>query len=67
VSDADAGFVGSTTRFTAVGAGREDDVATVGLGAWYKVSQRFSLYGAYEGELGDSAGHNLNVGLRFTF
>lgn len=67
VSDASVRFVGDVARFTVLGAGRKDTVATAGIGASYEVSPGLSLYGAYQGEIGNGRSHNVNVGLRFGF
>lgn len=65
VSDASAGFVGNTARFTVIGASRKGTVGAAGVGVDYEVSPGVSLFGAYHGEFGNGRSHNLNVGLRF--
>jgi uncharacterized protein YhjY with autotransporter beta-barrel domain len=67
VSDASARFAGNAARYTVIGAGREDTVATAGVGADYEVSPGVSLYGAYQSEFGNGRSHNVNLGLRFGF
>ncbi|WP_327753689.1 autotransporter domain-containing protein [Sphingobium sp. SJ10-10] len=62
-----AGFVGNTERFTVLGAGRKQTMATAGAGASYDLSAGLSLYGAYQGEFGGGHSHNVNVGVRFEF
>ena len=66
-SAARAGFVGNTERFTVLGAGRKETMATVGAGASYDLAASLSLYGAYQGEFGGGYSHNVNVGVRFAF
>lgn len=64
---ASAGFVGNAERFSVLGAGRKETMATAGAGASYDVTPGFSLYGAYQGEFGGGRSHNVNVGVRFDF
>ncbi|HKR92816.1 autotransporter outer membrane beta-barrel domain-containing protein, partial [Novosphingobium sp.] len=66
-SDASAGFVGNSERFTVLGAGRKETMATAGAGASYDLAPGLSLYGAYQGEFGGGHSHNLNVGVHFNF
>lgn len=66
-SSARAGFVGNTERFTVLGAGRKETMATVGAGASYDLAARLTLYGAYQGEFGGGRSHNVNIGVRFVF
>ncbi|WP_084733123.1 autotransporter domain-containing protein [Sphingobium chungbukense] len=67
LSAASAGFVGNAERFTVLGAGRKETMATAGAGARYDVAPGFSLYGAYQGEFGGTRSHNVNLGVRFDF
>lgn len=60
-----AGFVGSATRFAALGAGRKETMATAGAGFSVDLDAGVSLYGAYLGEFGGGRSHNVNVGIRF--
>ena len=62
-----AGFVGNAERFSVLGAGRKETLATASAGASYDVTPGFSLYGAYQGEFGGGRSHNVNVGVRFDF
>ena len=66
-SAARAGFAGNTERFTVLGAGRKETMATAGAGASYNLATGLSLYGAYQGEFGGGHSHNVNVGVRFEF
>ncbi|UZW57180.1 autotransporter domain-containing protein [Sphingobium sp. JS3065] len=66
-STARAGFVGNAARFTALGAGRKETMATAGAGVSYDLGTGLSLYGAYQGEFGGGRSHNVNVGVRFAF
>ena len=66
-SAARAGFVGNAERFTVIGAGRKETMATLGAGASYDLTADLSLYGAYQGEFGGGQSHNVNVGVRFAF
>src|SRR5690606_36922632 len=66
-SAASAGFVGNAERFTVLGSGRKETMATAGAGASYDLASGFSLYGAYQGEFGGGRSHNVNVGIRFEF
>lgn len=66
-SAARAGFVGNSERFTVLGVGRKETMATVGAGASYSLATGLNLYGAYQGEFGGGHSHNVNVGVRFEF
>lgn len=66
-SAARAGFIGNTERFTVLGAGRKETMATAGAGASYDLATGLSLYGAYQGDFGGGHSHNVNVGVRFEF
>jgi outer membrane autotransporter protein len=67
LSAARAGFVGNTERFTVLGSGRKETMATAGAGASYDLASGLSLYGAYQGEFGGGRSHNVNIGVRFNF
>jgi autotransporter-associated beta strand protein len=64
-----ASFIGApATPFTTQGAAAPRDGAILGIGASFRLAERTSVYGRYDGELqGDSVAHVFSAGMRVTW